>query len=139
MVRQILKTKRSFFFSTESVVPCDVNDPGKNYFNDKLQDIEFLYFSFKNFKTFSRQLKEKAFSNCHLNITNLSKSIDKFKGFLASLNGRFSVVVFTETQCNETGKKNSLLEIPNYSALHKTTKNQKRRWYMHTFLHKSKI
>ena len=86
-----------FFFSIESVVPCDVNDPGKNYFNDKLQDIEFLYFSFKNFKTFSRQLKEKAFSICHLNITNLSKSIDKFKEFLTSLNGRFSVVVVTET------------------------------------------
>ena len=34
--------KKIIFFSTESVVPCDVNDPGKNYFNDKLQEIEFL-------------------------------------------------------------------------------------------------
>ena len=53
------------FFSTKSVAPCDMNDPDKDYFNDKLQEIDSPYFSFENFKIFSRQLKEKAFSNCH--------------------------------------------------------------------------
>ena len=33
--------KKTTFFSTESVAPYDMNDPGKNYFNDKLQDIFF--------------------------------------------------------------------------------------------------
>ena len=53
--------KISLFFSTDSVAPCDMNDPDKNYFNDKLQEIDFPYFSFQNFKIFSRELKEKAF------------------------------------------------------------------------------
>ena len=49
----------------------------------------------------------------------LSKNIDKLKKFLGSLNGSFSVVVVTEAWCNKTVKKESLLETPNYSALHK--------------------
>ena len=69
-----------------------MNDPGKNYFNDKLQEIDSLYFSFENSKIFSRQFKEKAFS-----ITSLTKNINILKEFLASLNGSFSVVVVTDT------------------------------------------
>ena len=42
------------------------------------------------------------------------------------MNGSFSVVVVTENWFEETVNKNSLLEIPNYSALHKTRKNKKR-------------
>ena len=38
-----------------------------------------------NFKIFSRQLKEKAFFICHLNIRSLSKNIDKLKEILAFL------------------------------------------------------
>ena len=53
--------KKNTFFSTESVAPCDMNDPDNNYFNDKLQEIDSPYFSFENFKIFSRQLKEKAY------------------------------------------------------------------------------
>ena len=90
----------------------------KNYLNDKLQEIDFPYFSFENFKIFSRQLKEKAFSICHLNISSLSKNIDKLKEFLTSLNGSFSVAVVIETWCDKTVNTNSLLEIPNYSGLH---------------------
>ena len=53
--------KKITFFLTESVAPCDMNDPDNNYFNDKLQEIDSPYFSFENFKIFSRQLKEKAY------------------------------------------------------------------------------
>ena len=38
------------------------------------------------------------------------------------MNVSFSVVVVTETQYDETANKSSPLEIPNYSALHKTWK-----------------
>ena len=62
--------KKTTFFSNELVAPCDMNDPDKNYFNNKRQGIDSSYFSFENFKIFSRQLKEKAFSICHLNIRN---------------------------------------------------------------------
>ena len=74
-----------------------MNDPGKNYFNDKLQEIDSLYFSFENSKILSRQFKEKAFSICLFNITSLTKNINILKEFLASLNGSFSVVVVTDT------------------------------------------
>ena len=57
--------KKTTFSSTESIVLCDMHKSDKNYFNDKLQEIDSPYFSFENFKIFSRQLKEKAFSNCH--------------------------------------------------------------------------
>ena len=58
----------------------------------KFIEIKFPYFSYKNFKIISRQLKEKAFSICHLNIRSLIKNIDKLKEILAFLNGSFSVV-----------------------------------------------
>ena len=42
--------KKNTFFSTESVAPCDMNDPDNNYFNDKLQEIDSPYVSFQNLK-----------------------------------------------------------------------------------------
>ena len=47
--------KKTTFSSTESVVLCDMNKSDKNYFNDKLQEIDSPYFSFENFKIFLRQ------------------------------------------------------------------------------------
>ena len=79
-----------------------MNDPDKSYFNDKLQEIDSLYFPLDNFKILSRQLKLKTFSISHLNFKNLSKRIDKLKEFLASLNGSFNAVIVTETWCNKT-------------------------------------
>ena len=130
---------KTTFSSTESVVLCDMNKSDKNYFNDKRQEIDSPYFSFENFKMFSRELKEKAFSFCHLHIRSLSKNISKLKDFLAFLNGTFIIVVVIETWCDETANKNSLLEIPNYSALHKTRKKYKRGWYMLVYSQKSEI
>ena len=53
--------KKTTFFSTELAAPCDMNDPDKNYFNDKLQEIDSSHFSFENFKICSRQSKKKLF------------------------------------------------------------------------------
>ena len=113
-----------FSFPTESIATCVMNDLDKNYFNDKLQEIDSPYFSFENFKIFSRRLKEQYFSIWDLNISCLTKNTDKLKQFLASLNGSVSFFAVTETLCDETANKNSLLEIPNYFALHKTRKNK---------------
>ena len=86
----------------------------------KIISIDSPYFCFKHFKIFSKELKEKTLSIYELNIRSLSKNIDKSKEFLDSLNGSFNVAVVTDTRCDETVNKNSLLEIQNYSALHKT-------------------
>ena len=77
-----------------------MNDPDKNYFHDKLQEIDSPYFPFENFKIFSKQLKEKSIS--YLYIRSLSKNIDKLKELRASLNSSFSVVVVTETWCDKS-------------------------------------
>ena len=53
--------KKTTFFSTELVAPCDMNDPDKNYFNDKLQEIDSPYFSFDSFKIFLKTIKRKRF------------------------------------------------------------------------------
>ena len=39
----------SSFFSFESVLSSDKTDPDKNFFNDKLQQIDSPYFSVENF------------------------------------------------------------------------------------------
>ena len=51
----------------------------KPYIPPYIQTVDFPYSSFENFEIFSRQLKEKAFSICHLNIRSLSKNIDKLR------------------------------------------------------------
>ena len=82
---------------------------------------------FRNLKNIFKLIKEKTLFNFYLNIRSLSKNIDNLKEFLAhSLNGNFSVIVVTEIWCAKTANKNSLLEAPNCSVLHRTTKNQKR-------------
>ena len=104
----------SNFFSFESVLSSDKTDPDKNFFNDKLQQIDSPYFSVENFIAISEQLNKDNFSTLHLNIRNLNANIYKFSEFLASLNGSFSVTVLTESWCNETANKNSLLNQENY-------------------------
>ena len=46
--------KKTSFSTTELVVPCDINDPEKNYFNDQLQEIDSPKYFFENFKMFSK-------------------------------------------------------------------------------------
>ena len=51
----------SKFFSFESILESDYNDPDINFFNDKLQEIVSPYFSVENFKTVSDQLNGDKF------------------------------------------------------------------------------
>ena len=51
----------SNFFFFESVLSSDNIDPDKNFFNDKLQQINSLYFSTENFITISEQLNKDKF------------------------------------------------------------------------------
>ena len=104
----------SNFFSFESVLSSDKTDPDKNFFNDKLQQIDSPYFSAENFIAISEQLNKDNFSILHLNIRSLNANIDNFREFLGSLNGNFSVIVLTESWCDETANENSLLSLDNY-------------------------
>ena len=103
----------------------DNTDPDKNFFNDKLQQIDSPYFSVDNFIAISKQLNKDNFSILHLNIRSLNANIDNFREFLASLNGNFSVIVLTESWCDETVNENFLLNLDNYFSIHQTRKNKK--------------
>ena len=46
-----------------------------------------------------------------LKIKSLNKNIDKLREFLASLDGKISVILLTESWCDETGNGNSLLRL----------------------------
>ena len=113
------------FFSFESVLSCNNTDPDKNFFNDKLQQIDSPYFSVENFIAISEQLNKDDFSILHLNIRSLNANIDNFREFLGSLNGNFSVIVLTESWCDETANENSLLSLDNYYSVHQTRDNKK--------------
>ena len=104
----------------------DNSDPDKNFSNDKLQQIDSPYLSADNFIAISKQLNEDNFSILHLNIRSLNANIDNFREFLASLEiGNFSVIVLTESWCDETANGNSLLNLDNNFSVHQTRKNKK--------------
>ena len=112
-------------FSFQSLLSSDNNDPDKIFFNDKLQEIDSPYFSLKNFAAISEKLNRNNFSMLHLNIRSPNKNIDGFREFLVSFKGSFSVIVLTESWCDETANNNSLLILENYNSVHQTIKNKK--------------
>ena len=103
----------------------DNTDPGKNFFNGKLQQIDSPYFSEENFIATSEQLNKDNLTILHLNIRSLNANIDNFREFLGSLNGNFSVIVLTESWCDETANENSLLNFDNHYSVDKTRNNKK--------------
>ena len=115
----------SNFLSFESVLSSDKTVPDKNFFNNKLQQIDSPYFSVKKLIAICEQLNKDNFSNLHLNIRSLNLNIDNFTEFLASLNGNFGVIVLTKSSCDEIANENSLLSLNNYYSVHQTRNNQK--------------
>ena len=111
---------QSKLFSFQSILSSDNNDPDKIFFNEKLQEIDSPYFSLENFTAISEKLNRNNFSLLHLNISSLSKNIDDFREFLVSFKGSFSVIVLTESWCDETAINNSLLNLENYNSVHQT-------------------
>ena len=120
-----LKILNLIFFSFESVLPSENTDPDKYFFNDKLQQTDSPYFSVENFIAISEQLNKDNFSILHLNIRSRNANIGNFREFLASLNGNFSVIVLTESWCDETVNENSLLNLDNYYSVHQIRNNKK--------------
>ena len=99
-----------------------------------LQETYSPYFSVENCKTVSNQLNGDKFSILHLNIRSLNKNIDNLRDFLASLKGKFSVIILEESWCDETANKNSLFDLENYNSVHKTRKNKKEEGFVSIFI-----
>ena len=94
IANEIFGNFESKLFSFQSILSSDNNDPDKNFFKDKLQEIDSPYFSLENFTAISEKLNRNNFSLLHLNIRSLNKNIDDFREFLASFKGSFSVYCF---------------------------------------------
>ena len=89
----------SNLFSLESVLSSGNTDSDKNFFNNKLHQIDSPYFSVENFIAIFEQINKDNFSILHLNIRSLNANIDNFRENLASLNGNFYLIVLTESCC----------------------------------------
>ena len=115
----------SNFFSFESVLSSKNTDPDKKFFKDKLHQIDSPYFSVENVIAISEQLNKDNLSILHLNIRSINASIDNFREFLGSLSGNISVIVLTESWCDETASENSLLSLNNCYSVDQTRNNEK--------------
>ena len=62
----------------------------------KINSVESTYYTHGEFVSFSSNLSDN-FSIIFLNITSLHKNIDKLKDFLKDIEGKFSVIVLSET------------------------------------------
>ena len=102
----------------------DTYDPDANFFNDKLDEIDFKYYTEDQLIQFSSTLDTKTFSIFHLNIRSLNKNIENLQNLVCVLKGHFKIIVLTETWCGDTATKNSIYQIPNYTVIHKTRKEK---------------
>ena len=85
----------SNLFSFESVLSSGNTDSDKNFFNNKLHQIDSPYFSVENFIAIFEQINKDNCSILHLNIRSLNANIDNFREFSSSLKGNFSVIYYT--------------------------------------------
>ena len=99
-------------------------DPDKNFFSDKLDEIDSKYYTEHQLIQFSSTLDTKTFSIFHLNIRSLNKNIENLQNLVSVLKGHFKIIVLTETWCGDTATKNSIYQIPNYTVIHKTRKEK---------------
>ena len=97
-------------------------DPGANFFNDKLDEIDSKYYTEDQLIQFSSTLDTKTFSIFLLSIRSLNKNIENLHNLVSVFKGHFKIIVLTETWCRDTATKDSIYQIPNYTVIHKIRK-----------------
>ena len=108
----------------QKVLIDEGNDPDINFFNDKSETVDSPYFSVDEFNSLSEKLLQNSFSILHINIRSLLKNFEKLREYLSPVKRDFSVVVLTETWCNDNKTaQNSILQLPNYTPIHQIKNN----------------
>ena len=111
-------------FDFQKVLIDEGNDPDINFFNDKSETVDSPYFSVDEFNSLSEKLLQNSFSILHINIRSLLKNFEKLREYLSPVKRDFSVVVLTETWCNDNKTaQNSILQLPNYTPIHQIKNN----------------
>ena len=73
------------------------NDPDINFFNDKSEAADSLYFSKDEFNYSSQKLLKNSFSILNVTIRSLNKYFEKLCEYLSLVKRNFSVVALIET------------------------------------------
>ena len=111
-------------FDFQKVLIDEGNDPDINFFNDKSETVDSPYFSADEFNSLSEKLLQNYFSILHINVRSLLKNFEKLREYLSPVKRDFSVVVLTETWCNDNKTaQNSILQLPNYTPIHQIKNN----------------
>ena len=106
-------------FDSQNVLSDENNDPDINFFNKKSEVVNSPYYNVDKFYSSSQNLLKNSFSVLHINIRSMNKNFEKLREYLSHAKGNFSVIILTETWCNDDETdKNSLWQLPNYTAIH---------------------
>ena len=111
-------------FDFQKVLIDEGDDRDIKFFNDKSETVDSPYFSIDEFNSLSEKLLQNSFSILHINIRSLHKNFEKLREYLSAVKRDFSVVVLTETWCNDDkAAQNSILQLPNYTPIHQIKNN----------------
>ena len=111
-------------FDSQNVLRDENNDPDVNFFNKKSEVVNSPYYNVDKFYSSSQNLLKNSFSVLHINIRSMNKNFEKLCAYLSHVKRNFSVVAFTETRCSDDKvDKNSLWQLPNYTAIHQIRNN----------------
>ena len=107
-------------FDFHYILNFDDNNPDINFFNNKCDAVNFLYFSLPEEPCQVEKLLENSFSVYHITIRSLKKHFDKLLEFLSIRKNEFDIIAISETWWNDNNINiNSLYQIPNYTPIHK--------------------
>ena len=106
-------------FDFQQIMDDEGNDPDLNFFNDHSEAVSSLYYTIDEFSCASNSLLKNSFSILQINIRSMNKNFEKLQEYLNVVKGKFSIIAFTETWCNDDrADKNYVWQISNYTPIH---------------------
>ena len=117
-------------FNSQNILSDEKNNPDINFFNQKSEAVNFSYYNADKFNFPSQNLLKNSFSVLHINIRSMNKNVEKVREYLSHVKGNFSIIGLTGTWCSDDkADKNSLWQLPNYTAIHQIRNSDQKGWY----------
>ena len=106
-------------FYSQNILSDENNDPDINFFNEKSEAVNSLFYIVDKFNSSSQNLLKNSFTVLHINIRSMNKNFEKLREYLSYVKGNFSIIALTQAWCSDDkADKNSLWQLPNYTAIH---------------------
>ena len=117
-------------FNSQNILSDENNDPDINFFNQKSEAVNLSYYNVDKFNSSSQNLLKNSFSVLHINIRIMNKNVEKVREYLSHVKGNFSIIGLPGTWCSDDkADKNSLWQLPNYTAIHQIRNSDQKGWY----------